>query len=182
MLTNIVDGWILNPSIRYLPYRAMPMLLGQMEALRRAHNLRNRMWVLPDNVEDSIPARGKYERQIRVTPGSYLWGMTFYKFIDNFGALFTPVAPDDLSFQVTDDATGVQISSEFLSARAFWPGAPSARTTTPVLLTQPKLIVGQGLLAVEIANTNASPAFVQLCMYFLEPCELSLDPKGDTCP
>jgi hypothetical protein len=70
MLTNIVDGWILNPSIKYLPYRAIAMLLGQLDPLRRAHNYRERIWVLPDDLTIAIPARGQFQRQIRITPNS----------------------------------------------------------------------------------------------------------------
>lgn len=178
MLTNIIDGWALNASIRYLPYRATPMLLGQLEPLRRAHNYRERIWVLPDDLTIAIPARGQFNRQIRVTPNSWLWGGTFYKFSnEDEENLFTPVAPDDLSLQIADDATGCQFGSEFITANSLFPGGGFS---TPALLTQPRIFVKGGLLSVEIANLAATDALCQLQLCFSEPCELRME--GSQCP
>lgn len=182
MLTNIVDGWILNPTIRYLPYRAAAMLLGQLEPLRRAHNYRDRIWVLPDDLSISIAARGQFNREIRVPANSYLWAAQCHQFTnENEEHLVAPVAPGDLSLQITDQATGVDIASEFTSALMFWPPtAPPKETYTPVLLTQPRLFVAPGLLKVSIANASASDVQAQLLLYFLEPCDVSL--QDTQCP
>jgi hypothetical protein len=177
MLTNIVDGWVLNPTIRYLPYRSTAMLLGQLEPLRRAHNYRDRIWVLPDDLTIAIPARGQFNREIRVPANSYLWAAQCHQFISEGEFLFIPIAPSDLSLQITDQATGVDIASEFISALMFWPppGPPPRDNSTPVLLTQPRLFVAPGLLKVSIANAAATESLCQLLLYFLEPCDLSLE-------
>jgi hypothetical protein len=181
MLTNIVDGWILNPTLRYLPYRPTAMLLGQLEPLRRAHNYRDRIWVTPDDLTISIPARGQFNREIRVPANSYLWAAQCHQFITEGEFAFIPVAPDNLSLQITDQASGVDIASEFTSARMFWPPvAPPKETSTPALLTQPRLFVDPGLLKVSIANTSASAVLAQLLLYFLEPCDATL--QDSQCP
>lgn len=179
MLTNIVDGWILNPSIKYLPYRAIAMLLGQMDPLRRAHNYRERIWVLPDDLTSAIPARGQFNRQIRITPNSYLWGATCYKFLTEGSHFLGVAAPSNLSIQITDDATGCQFGSEFINAQAVYPrpdvsvaGIALPSGSTPCLLTQPKLFVKPGLLSVEIANLDTVPVNCQLALYFSEPCDM----------
>lgn len=189
MLTNIIDGWILNPAIRYLPYRSMAMLLGQLEPLRRAHNYREQIWCVPDDLTVPIPARDQLNRQIRVTENSILWGATFYAFSGPGGEEepgFLPIAPTNLSLQITDDATGCQFGSEFIFAQSLFPApvvTPTGLTfpanSTPVLLTQPRLFVKPGLISVEIANLNVEQAFVQLCLYFSEPCELA--ERGSQC-
>jgi hypothetical protein len=177
MLRNIVDGWALNASIEFLPFRALPMQLGQLEPLRRAHNFRERIWVLPDDLTIAIPARGQLNRQIRITPGSWLWGGTFYKF-DNSDEehLYNPVAPAGLSVQITDDATGCQFGSEFILANCLYPDGGFA---SPALLAQPRLFVRSGLLSVEIANLNDVDVNCQLQLCFSEPCELR---EGAQCP
>ena len=189
MLTNIIDGWSLNAAIRYLPYRPTAILLGQLEPLRRAHNYRERIWVLPDDLTIAIPARGQYNRQIRVTPNSWLWGGTFYQFSDEDEEhLFNPVAPIDLSLQITDDATGCQFGSEFILANALFPGggvlspSPAAdrNISSPCLLTQPRVFVKGGLLSIEIANLSALDVKCQLQLCFSEPCEIR--EGGIQCP
>jgi hypothetical protein len=182
MLKNIEDGWLLNTSIRYLPFRFLPMALGQMEVLRRAHNFRPRQWVLPDNLRDAIPARGQLNRQIRVIPNSYLWGFTVYEFITEGEFAFIPIPAVHLSIQITDEATGAQFGSEFLTVQnaGFPTGPTTPAVTTPILLTQPRLITDPGLLSVQIANTSDEEALCQLMLCFLEPCELRYE--GEQCP
>lgn len=181
MLKNIIDGWILNPTIRYLPYRSIPMLLGQMEPLRRAHNYRDRIWVVPDDLDVTIEARGQFNREIRVPANSYLWAAQCHQFITEGEFAFIPIAPSDLALQITDEATGVDLCHEFTSALMFWPRpAPPKDTAAPVLLTQPRLFVKPGLLKVSIANTSASAVNAQLALYFLEPCDVAL--QDTQCP
>ena len=172
MLKNIVDGWILNTAIRYLPFRATPMLLGQMEPLRRAYNYRVRNWVVPDDLATTIPARGQLNRQIRVAPDSYLWAASLWQFISEGPFLFIPIAPADLSIQITDETTGCQLSSEFISGRVF---AEGTGQIIPPLMMQPRLIAAPGLLSVQLANTSASAVTAQLVLYFLEPCDKILE-------
>lgn len=176
MLTNIVDGFLLNPRIRYLPYRAAPMELGQMEALRRAHNYRDQIFVHPpDGLTTPVPAYGQYNRQFRTTPNSYLWALSFWEFASVGGedsplTIGAGIAPADFSLQITDEASGSEIASEFISSKLFWPGADGFMPQ--VLLTQPRLFPTHGLVSVRIANKAAVPHFCQLLLFFLEPCEL----------
>lgn len=177
MLKNIVDGWLLNPTILYLPYRTVPMMLGQLEPLRRAHNMREYIWLMPEDLTVAIPARGQLNQQIRVPPNSYLWGGTFYKFVDGEAGPFVPAAPTDLSLQFTDDATGCQYGSEFIAGTSLYPGGSKS---TPGLLMQPRLFIAPGLVSVEIANLADEDVFCQLALYFSEPCDKTVE--GRQCP
>ncbi len=173
MLTNIVDGWLLNPRIRYVPYRAVPMQLGQMEALRRAHNLRDRWVVLPGDFTTPIAGYGQFNKEIQVAPCSYLWSIAFREFGAEGTHLLGEVAPPvDFSLQITDENSGAEIASEFVSAAIFWPGNDGFLSQP--LLTQPRIIAGKGLVSVRIANSNKNSKFCQLILYFLEPCEIEL--------
>lgn len=172
MLTNIVDGFIYNTRIRYLPFRAAPMMLGQMEPLRRAHNYRDQLFVLPpDGLQTPIAAYGQFNKQVRATPGAYLWALSFWE----FGAAVAPavigpgVSPDHFSLQVVEEASGVEIASEFIPARMYWPGLDNFMPQ--VLRTQPQLISGEGLISVRIANTDSVAHNCQLILYLVEPCE-----------
>jgi hypothetical protein len=180
VLKNIVDGWALNASIRYLPYRATAMLLGQMEPLRRAHNYREQQWVLPEDIRTPIPGRGQLNRQFRMVPNSYLWGATFWEFEVEVGpppTIFGPTAPVNTSLQITDDATGLQFGSEFINSYSL---NPAGNFSTPVLMTQPRLFIKPALLSVEIANLSGNPTYCQLVLYFSEPCENLF--IGSQCP
>ena len=72
---DIMDGFTLNPSIRYRPNWYYPMALGQLDILRRANTYRPKIYSLPDEFNTPIPARETREFQLRLTPGSYIWGL-----------------------------------------------------------------------------------------------------------
>ena len=185
MLTNIVDGFLDNLTTKYLPDRATPYQLGQLDGVRRANNLRMYSWVLPERVQDAIAARGQFEQEIRVIPNSYLFAIGFWEFEtpgeESEALVGAGVAPDHFSLQITDQSAGDEIASEFISSRLFWPSTGEPRTRMPYcLLDQPRIVAGSGLLSVRIANTDSLPHFCQLVLYFVEPCE-SVDQRSQ-CP
>jgi hypothetical protein len=156
------------------------MQLGQMEALRRAHNLRDRQLVFPNRITDAVPARGQLNQEVRITPNSYLWAVNFWEFEtpgdESDAAVGAGVAPDHFSLQITDEQSGAEIASEFLSARAFYPNSGNDRLQlAQCLLAQPRIFAGEGLLSIRIANTDSVPHFCQLVLYFLEPCDGALE-------
>jgi hypothetical protein len=153
-----------------------------MEAIRRAHNLRDHQLVLPNRITDSIAARGQLSQEIRVTPRSYLWAISFWEFEtpdeESAATVGDGVAPDHFSLQITDEESGAEIASEFISARAFWPGGGNARLKLPyVLLEQPRIFAGRGLISIRIANTDSVAHYCQLVCYFVEPCDGTPEPQ-----
>lgn len=167
----VLDGFALNPNIRYLPYHYSAACLTQSEVLRRANLYRARWVVQPDDMNTPIPAYDTFEGQVKVQPGAYLWGFQLCQ----FSAAFVAVVAADAIIQVTDACTGIPLFSDYTAGSGFSPFsaavAPDARGgIAPHLLTQPRLIMEPGLLNVEIANRAVTTMRCQLLLCFAEPC------------
>src|SRR5580704_15932376 len=73
----IIDGFTFNSKpVHYLSY--YHNALTGLEPLRRSNAMRLRMHGIPDAQFVPIPPYESVEEQIRVLPGSYLWGWSFY--------------------------------------------------------------------------------------------------------
>jgi hypothetical protein len=178
-LPEIMDGFTLNPSIRYRPNWYFPMALGQLDILRRANTYRPKWYALPDEFNTPIPARETREFQIRLTPGSYVWGLLANQFIP-LDIRFPNYSKTQPTFcmKITDSCTGIGFWEDFVKAAAF-SGEQATQgdyrnMMLPHLLTQPRLIMEPGLLAVEIANVDATDLTCQLLILAAEPCEVKV--------
>lgn len=159
MLKNVVDGFSYNTMLQMLPYRYFPQALGQMDILRRAANYRPRWFVFPDDISQPIVGFDTAYFQIEVAHGSYLWGL-------NWAVLNGEVT--DLLVKIVDSCTGVPLSNDVVNG-----GGLHLNGTTrcsPVLLTQPRLILNPGLVDIEITNRVAASRTCQLLLHFAEPC------------
>lgn len=162
-LKPIVDGFMYNTSLLLLANRFGPMALGEMEIVRRAHNLRPRWWCIPDDFGEPIAPYDTFQFQVDVAPGSYLFGMMFC--VITPGALVT-----DMLISVTDSCTGIPLFNDFVNC-----GGVSSNFNSkmlPVLLTKPRLILEPGLVNVEIANRTNANRNCQLLLMFAEPCRV----------
>jgi hypothetical protein len=174
-LPSIIDGFTLNPTIRYRPGYYMASALGSMDVLRRANTYRPKWYTLPDDEHATIPAYQTLEYQLRVTPRSYVWALM----ANQFGLKVAPFAQqnsDDIWVEITDTCNGIPFFADFVRGRGF----QSLQATVndqrnamlPYLFTQPRLILEPGLLAVEIANTAAVAVRPQVILFTAEPCEV----------
>ena len=171
-LQAVIDAFTLNPAIRYRPGYYIAHALASLDILRRANTYRPRWYILPDDENATIPAYQTLEYQLRVTPRSYVWGLICNQYNAGFGAINAV----DVWLQITDSCSGIGFFSDFIQGRAF----QSLQATVtdqrnamlPHLLTQPRLILEPGLLAVELANTSAAAIRPQLVLFTAEPCEV----------
>ena len=174
---EIMDGFTLNPSIRYRPNWYFPMALGQLDILRRANTYRPKWYALPDEFNTPIPAYETREFQIRLTPGSYVWGLLANQFEPDNQTPYTKIQPT-FCIKITDSCTGIGFWEDFVKAAAFSGEQATAgdyrNMMLPHLLTQPRLIMEPGLLAVEIANPDATDLTCQLLILSAEPCEVKV--------
>ncbi len=171
-LPSIIDGFTLNPSIRYRPGWYTPSALGSLDVLRRANTYRPKWYIIPDDEHATIPAYQTLEYQFRVTPRSYVWGFI----LNQFSAAFAPVAATDVWLQITDTCNGIPLFLDFASGHGFQTNQATPtdqrNAMLPYLLTQPRLILEPGLLNVELANTAAVAIRPQLLIFTAEPCEV----------
>jgi hypothetical protein len=173
----LLDGFILSASQLYLPIIYRASALAQMEVLRRSRGYRTRWYLVPDDLEDPIPAYGQVELQINVPPGSYLWGLAFTIPTRLNDSLSTTVC----HVQITDACTETAIFSDYVMEQnvvSLVPGNGGQNRRNPMILAQPALIGQPGLVDVEIFNgsTDGSTPPVgvtlncQLALLFAEPC------------
>lgn len=173
-LPSIIDGFTLNPAIRYRPGYYMASALGSMDVLRRANTYRPKWYVIPDEEHATIAAYQTLEYQLRVTPRSYVWGMILNQY-----SVAIPYAignADDVWCQITDTCNGIPFFSDFVRGRGFQTLQATLtdqrNAMLPYLFTQPRLVLEPGLLAVELANTSAAAIRPQLLIFTAEPCEV----------
>ena len=170
-LTVPMDGFTLNPAIRYTPYDPNGALLAQMDTLRRANRYRLRIHVLPDDYNQPLQPYDTQQWQVQVDDGSYLWGVLFNQFDGNWNT----VAPANILWQITEACNGLTILSDFTGGQA-WTGfmnpALGRGVMLPMLMTQPRLFLAPGNINVELSNVGTTTTNVQLSLYFAEPCVL----------
>ena len=167
-----IDAFIYNPSIRYRPYEYMGLALAGMDVLRRANTYRPRFYTVPDDFNQPIPAYETTEHQVRVTPNSYVWGLLLnqYSLSD-----WSVIAAANAWVQITDSCNGLTFFSDFprgtLGQTLQNVATDQRNQRHPHLLTQPRLVLEPGLLAVEIANDSSVDLRCQLIIFTAEPCE-----------
>jgi hypothetical protein len=156
-----VDGFTLDQGFVNLPFTYPALALGQLETLRKAVNMRPKWYQFPTlesgQTVPQIGARKQYERQIRVTPGSWLYG---YK---AFGAF---------SFNITEQATGRKYAFDYRlsqDAVAAQLGALATVRYQFTLIGEPWVILNPALVNVELYDTTATVTTQELVLYFAEP-------------
>lgn len=161
---DIVDGFVYSASQLYLPSRYRPNAFAQMETLRRAKSYRTLTRLIPDNSLDPIPQYSQLEQQVRVEPGTYLWGLLLSA---GLGSGSYSGSESSIHVQITDACTKTPAASDYFLGTQLVPSFHH-----PAMLTQPRLIDDPGLLNVELYNRNAAPLFVQLALFFALPALL----------
>jgi hypothetical protein len=189
---SIVDGFQYNLFLQNFPENYYPLALSQLEPFRRARGYRPRWYTVPDADNlGAIPDYATIEEQIRIAPGSWLWGMSAALITSAVPPFpFMPINPSAaVMVQITDGSTGLKLFSDFVAAGFIWSqpdvfGAGGVAPpylwvdNAPYILSQPRPIVEPGFVNVEISNLlvvapgTMPNALVQLVLYCMEPVVL----------
>lgn len=155
-----IDGFLYSTTLRLLPTQFRANTLAQMEVLRRARGYKCRMFVAPDTLVNPIPAFSQIETQIRMAPGTYVWGISCYV-----------STASKVKIQITDKCTEIPLFSDYVKAALFVQNTTGRASTlrAPTLLQQPRLIDAPGQVNVEIYNDNTEAVTAQLVLYCAEP-------------
>jgi hypothetical protein len=158
----IIDGFLYRTDLK-CDLTFLALAVNAFEALRRSSAYRQRAWCVPqDSNAFLIPARDSYEFQVRMKPGSAIWGYTF----TGSGSVIVAngeITREILSFQVRDSCTDVPLFSEVATKPI------SAAVNLQQLLAKLMIVPEPGLLHVEITNTFSTPQTAQLILYGGEP-------------
>jgi hypothetical protein len=130
--------------------------------LERSACLKGRYAVSPAREYQVIPASGYLSANVRLVPGSVVWGIAFP---DNGGAL------TDVGFQLTDLQMGHQFFQEPLSVSSLTPlGRREGWFESFVLFPCPHPVVGDGLFRVEFWGPSGTRVFVVLGVAEVATC------------
>lgn len=162
-MTEPVDGFLLSGSMLYLPTTYRAHVLAQMEVLRLANGYRCREYLLPVDSDEPVAAYGQLEYQIRVQPGSYVWGLSFCLVSDD-------VEPQNIRMQLTDDCTETLFFSDYALAMMVDPSATTPVSKRKPMLINPRMIGEPGTITAELYNSSENPATCQLVIMCAEPC------------
>lgn len=166
------DGFSLNAALRYLPYRSFPLYLGQLDDLRCCRGeYRNRDFVIPFDLEITIPAFGTLPYQQQMHPGTIIWGLTFAA-IDGEASDFT-VQIKDLNTMIGDRCIPYQFFyGDGTDANALRPNGPTTGADLYPVLIEPYKVEDPGLINVLIGNKGSEAQRCQLCIRTAEPCSV----------
>lgn len=170
------DGFTINPFTVLKPYDYHAGALGQMDTLRRANTYRARIHAVPDDFNQPLQPYETLEYQVKVTGGSYLWGVRFAQ----YSGVWQQQAPGGVTMQITESCTGIELYREFTdpSGVAFYTAATQKRGYhIPHLLTEPRLFLEPGGVTVELCNLGAGVQYCQILLHFAEPADL-IEQKG----
>jgi hypothetical protein len=178
MLRQILDGFSYNPNLLYLPNRFWPNALAQLDPLRRAKNYRPRWIVVPETGE-AIDAYDTLFFQFQIPEGCWLWGYNF----NSAGADPVNLPPANFNLKLTDACTGVSLFQDYANGAGCAAGQGSGSVVSkskcvPVLLSQPRPIVGSGKIDAAIENSSTVAATCQWLLHFAEPCAMIDEATG----
>lgn len=124
----------------------------------RRHNWRG--YVAPDTANQTIAARGTFEDQFSVTPGSFL--LMISSLSDQ---------PEGFRWLITDKGTKQTVTSEYGRHLAESGGLGSKFPTRPLpfILPSPWTVSKAGLVMVQITNLSAVANNINLFLTFAEP-------------
>lgn len=174
-----VDGYMLSDFRVINPWDWQAQVLQQATSIdiRKANLIQDKLYAFPDDQTIVIQAYQTYQRQVKVVPGSILWGIRYTE----YDGTWNSVNPVTGLIQVTDTCTGRKLFSEFTFGKGFGmfrSGTPAIVPIVPSLLPSPHFFADPGSMSVEIANSSASDLRCQLVLHLVEPC-LAMEQIGD---
>jgi hypothetical protein len=151
-----------------------------MDVLRKAGAYKFKMYGAPDGLVEPIPAHGQVETQIRMIPGTYIWGLSFDASLSTFSDQGLP--GNKISIQITEEATEIPLFADYIQAILMMPEAfvivqlgLVGYGRNPILLPGPRWVGPPGQLNVEMYNDNQTSVEMQLVLYCAEPIHPNTD-------
>ena len=171
----ICDGYTMNASLRYLPFRYYPLALEELRFLRQSGGrFRCKLYCAPLDINGAPTTLAAFDTipsTLHITPGSWLWGFNFSSLNGNAIS-----ANSDCYVEVADpcqlDAQGnpFKIFGSSLISSAVSPTGASG--LYPMLLTKPRFIPQPGQITVTLTNRINAVRNVQLVLHTAEPCQV----------
>lgn len=163
---QLVDGFVYSASMLYLPTTYRASALANMEVLRKARGYRTRWYIVPEDLENPVPAFSQVEYQVAVQVGSYVWGVTFSAPFNDTGEGSTD--SKFIYLQVTDACTETPFFSDYPKGVQFEPVTGAARRHPTLIM--PRIVGAPGTLDVELYNSASVDIRCQLALLVAEPC------------
>ncbi len=159
----LIDGFTYSLTRIPSPSSFYQNCVAQLDYLRRANGYHMRIYNVPDDLDEPIPAYGTLEYQVRTQPGAYLWALMF-AITGNAGTAA------NISIQITDACTETKLFSDYTLGTSFAEDTSGiGLNRPPCLMSKPFLIGAPGLLNVELTSNSASAINCQLLLFMAEP-------------
>ncbi len=175
---SIPDGWIYNATIRpELPYDYRGVALRRMRALRlstyKPYTNNTRLFTMAPFTN--------VQTQIRMFPGTYLWGYWLSLTPTIVDDVVGTVSPHNIYVKVTDNATGIGPFADWVSdqdlgvfpALSDVTGASANTVNFPQLMIEPYVVTDPSLFTIEFSNNGRSTETTRVQLQFLGcvPCD-----------
>jgi len=160
----IADGFGMNASTRALPKRYRAAAIANIGWIRRsAGKYFPKMYPVPTTAQQ-IPARGAFDQQLRMVPGSFIWGWDI-ALLSTAGGVTLP----NLYILIVDPCNRTSLFQTFVNASIITNTAASRR---PFVMNHPyEVTSAQGFIDVQIRNNNNSAVSVQFLLLTAAPSE-----------
>ncbi len=140
-------GWGQDPSRNPFMFQTLsdPIWL----ALRQAQNLEPRVQVIPDPIDEVIPAGQTYDMNVPIEPNTWIYGVNTF---------ITPAEEEDPAndfyVQITDSVTGATVFSQPTRATDLQPAVGNTRSGNGLIcyLSSPRLFHPPSFPIVRIVN------------------------------
>ncbi len=174
----IPDGFAYNAAIRpALPYDYRGVTLRRMRALRlstyKPYTNCTRIYTLPPFTN--------VQAQIRMFPGTYLWGYWLALTPTVVEEEVSTITPHNIYVKVTDNATGIGPFADWISDQdlgAFSPlsdvtGSSCNSVAFPQIMIEPYVVTEPSMFTIEYSNNGRSTETTRVQMQFFGcvPCD-----------
>ena len=166
MLRQITDGFSLDSKILPLLYQYRTAALSQLEVLRRSQGFQAQWIVVPEESAETLAAYDQLEYQATITPGSWVWGVSFK------ATLAGANRPETAHVHIEDEGTRLYWESDYVvgNALSLFGRDADDRGKMPAMFPQPIPVTPPGKLNVKISNENSSSIQVQLVLNVARLC------------
>lgn len=142
-------GWGKDPSRNRFMFEALSDPIWQ--AIRKAQNIEPRVWVVPDPIDQIIPAGSTFDTNVPIEPNTWVYGVNTW--IAPSGG-----TPNDFFVQITDAVTGAVFFSQQIRARNLQPTVGNTTSGNGLIayMSAPRLISPPSYPIVRIVNLSSS--------------------------